>query len=96
MKNECPSVVDDGVSGIRSALIADDCIGIASQDIYDLALAFITPLGAYDYEISHRQVSKKMALAGQWPGPEGHRRGAPDVCQEPPRILDWSLAAVLA
>jgi hypothetical protein len=53
MENERATVVDDGVPGIRAALVADDCVGIAGQDIDDLALSFIAPLSAYDNEIPH-------------------------------------------
>ena len=78
MKNERPALVDDGMPGVRAALIADDGIGIAGQDIDDLALAFVAPLGAYDDEISHRsKLPKKWLWPDRWPGPERHGRDRP-------------------
>ena len=42
-----------GVAGIVSALEAHDDIGPVGQPVDDLALALVTPLGAYDCNIGH-------------------------------------------
>jgi hypothetical protein len=50
MENKLFSTHNHGVSGIVAALKPDHEIGIFCQQINDLTLAFITPLGAdYDY-----------------------------------------------
>src|SRR5687767_65303 len=67
VENKGAPVVDDGMSGVRPALIADHRIGVTRQHIDNFALAFIAPLGAYDNEIRHA-ASKKMAPGTQWAG----------------------------
>ena len=42
------------VAGIRSALVADDHVGILGQQVHDLALAFVAPLGADHHQHAHR------------------------------------------
>ena len=42
---------DDGVTGIGSALEARYDISLLGKEVYDLALAFIAPLGADQYGI---------------------------------------------
>src|SRR5437016_2359778 len=53
VEHECPAIVDDGMSGIRSALIAHDDIRFTGQDVDNLAFAFIPPLGADDHGLMH-------------------------------------------
>ena len=49
MKDVFLVVHDDGVSGVGSALVADDHSGVRGEDVYDAALAFVAPLHSYDY-----------------------------------------------
>jgi hypothetical protein len=53
MKDVGSPFVDDGMPGIGPTLIPDDNIGIAGQDINDLALTLIAPLRPDDDEITH-------------------------------------------
>jgi hypothetical protein len=53
MKNKLLTAHNHGVAGVIAPLKPDNNIGMFCQQINDLALAFITPLGAdYDY-VSH-------------------------------------------
>ena len=54
---------DQSVAGIVAALKAHDHVGTARQPVDDLALAFVTPLGADDGHISHDQSSVEQP---QW------------------------------
>ena len=49
MKDVLLVVHDDGVSGVGSALVADDHSGVRGEDVHDAALAFVAPLHSYDY-----------------------------------------------
>ena len=49
MKDVFLVVHDDGVSGVGSALVADDHSGVRGEDVHDAALAFVAPLHSYDY-----------------------------------------------
>jgi hypothetical protein len=40
-----------GMTGIMAALEAYNALGVVSQPVDNLALALITPLGAYDYNV---------------------------------------------
>ncbi len=42
-----------GVAGIVAALKSHDHIRMFRQQIYDLAFAFISPLGSYDNDVRH-------------------------------------------
>lgn len=46
-------VTDDGVAGVVSALEADHDIGSLGEQVRDLPLSFVTPLGADYYETWH-------------------------------------------
>ena len=41
-------LVDDGVPGVVATLVADDKIRLLREEIRDLALAFVAPLGSDD------------------------------------------------
>jgi len=41
-------VVDDGVPGIGTALVANDDIGVTGKHVSDFALAFVAPVAAYN------------------------------------------------
>ena len=43
---ELLAVADDGVPGVVAALVADDHVALGRQQIGDLALALVAPLGA--------------------------------------------------
>ena len=45
--------MNDGVAGVIAALAADDDVGVAGQDIDDLAFSFIAPLRADQNRICH-------------------------------------------
>ena len=51
MKHEGAPIIDDGMPGVGTALIAHNDIGILGKQIDNLALAFITPLCADDYDV---------------------------------------------
>ncbi len=42
-----------GMACIIAALEPDDKVGLFRKEVYDLALAFISPLGAYYHYICH-------------------------------------------
>src|SRR5579884_3417130 len=71
MKDKRVPLVDDGMAGIGSALVSHHYIGVAGQDVHDLALALISPLGSNDDQIAHPchrfafRPSKKRALTAQ-------------------------------
>ena len=67
------AALDDGVAGVISALAADDDVGVAGQDIDDLALAFIAPLRADQYRICHRFLRVKKTRREPSPEVRGHR-----------------------
>ena len=48
VQSELAFVIDDGVSGIVSALIADYKLGILCQIVDDAAFALISPLETYN------------------------------------------------
>ena len=48
VEREAPVVVDDGVTGVRTALKADDDVRRLRQHVGDLALALVAPVGAND------------------------------------------------
>jgi hypothetical protein len=45
--------VDHGVSGVRSALIADDNLVVLAQEVHDFALGLVTPLQTHDASNRH-------------------------------------------
>ena len=53
MKDELFSLYHEGVASITPPLKADNHIGELSQEIDDLSLAFIPPLGSYHYDACH-------------------------------------------
>ena len=53
MQLEGPAFVDDGVPGVVAALVADDEIRLLRQEVRDLALAFVAPLGTDDGRHRH-------------------------------------------
>ncbi len=44
------------MTGIMAALKTHHALGVVGQPVYDLALALIAPLGAYDYNILHHDL----------------------------------------
>ena len=48
VKRKFAVIVDDGVTGVRATLKADDDVAVIGEDVGDLALAFVAPVGAYD------------------------------------------------
>ena len=50
-------VADDRVAGVVAALEADDDVGVLGEQVDDLALALIAPLGADDHDAWHVRVS---------------------------------------
>ena len=53
MQLERTALVDDGVAGVVAATIADDQARTLGQQIDDMALAFVTPLGADNRDDRH-------------------------------------------
>src|SRR5262245_13472451 len=51
---------DDGVAGVVAALIASDDVKMRREQIYDLTLAFVSPLRADDCEVH------ACGLSGHW------------------------------
>ncbi|MPN18710.1 hypothetical protein SDC9_166073 [bioreactor metagenome] len=54
VKGELAVLVDDGMSGVGPALIADDDVGLLRQHIGQLALALVSPVSSNDsaYHVS--------------------------------------------
>ena len=48
VKRELAVFVDDGMSGVVSALVSDDHVRVCREVVYDPSLSFIAPLGADD------------------------------------------------
>ena len=48
VQNELAAVVDDGVTRVVAALIADDDVVLTAQKVDHAALAFVTPVDAYN------------------------------------------------
>ena len=48
------AVADDRVAGVRTALVPADEVGVLRQEIDDLPLAFVPPLGSDDHGRWHR------------------------------------------
>ena len=48
LQNELPIAHHHGVAGVGAALVAHDDVGLLGEDVDDLALAFVAPLGADD------------------------------------------------
>jgi hypothetical protein len=53
VENGFVSVHNQGGAGIVAALKAHDDVGVLGKKIDDLAFALVSPLGAYDRDISH-------------------------------------------
>ena len=47
---------DDGVAGVRPALVADDEVMLAGQDVDDLALGFVAPLQTDNASAGHGRI----------------------------------------
>ena len=56
MKNVFLAVKEDGVSGVVSSLVPGNNVEVRREKINDLALAFVTPLGA-----DHNQISQSIS-----------------------------------
>ncbi len=60
------TVDDQGMSGIVAALVTHDRSRLIGQQIDDLALALITPLGAQDHDVlTHNPLSSSAKHAGR-------------------------------
>ncbi len=57
------AVADDRVAGVVAALKSDDRVGALGQEVRDLALALIAPLGADDHDSWHAEVSVRGVRA---------------------------------
>ena len=53
MELEGLAVADDRVTGVVSTLEADHQIGLLGEQVDDLALPFVAPLGAHDHKSRH-------------------------------------------
>ena len=50
------AVADDRVAGVVAALEADHEVGLLGEQVDDLALALVAPLGAHDHQTGHRRI----------------------------------------
>ena len=48
MQGKTPKIIDDGVPRVGPSLKADDHVGLLRQQVGDLALPLIAPVGAYN------------------------------------------------
>ena len=48
MQGELAQIVDNGVTGVAAALIANDYVIIAGEQVYHAAFAFVAPVNSYD------------------------------------------------
>ena len=53
MELELLAVADDGVTGVVAALKAHDGVGLLGEQVRELALALIAPLGADYHDPGH-------------------------------------------
>jgi hypothetical protein len=49
MKSKLLAAVDNGMAGIVATLVTNDVIVVAGDEVSDLALSLIAPLGAYQH-----------------------------------------------
>lgn len=87
MQNEALVADDDGVAGIRAALITRDAIRALAEAINNFALAFIAPLGADD-DLNGHIFSTINLSTGHKKTPKLHRRCAGE--SEFEFYADWS------
>ena len=59
VKGELAAFIDDRVSGVAATLKTHDEISLGSQDIRDLALAFVSPVGTDNGGNWHRSTSSR-------------------------------------
>ena len=48
MQGKLALLVDDGMTGVAAALIADDHVIVAGQQVHHAALALVAPVDTYD------------------------------------------------
>ena len=48
MQGKLAQLVDHGVAGVAAALVADDHVIVAGEQIHHAALALVAPVDAYD------------------------------------------------
>ena len=53
MKGELTEIIDYGMSGVFSALVADDEVGLTGKIVRDLAFSLVTPIGTDDRGNTH-------------------------------------------
>ena len=70
MQDGLLTVDHQGVASVVTALITHDCSGLLGEQVDDLALALITPLGAQDDDI----LTHKLVLFAQASMPAAGRR----------------------
>ena len=58
------AVADDRVAGVVAALEADHEVGLLGEQVDDLALPLVAPLGAHDHESWHGE--SECRAAGGW------------------------------
>ena len=60
VQGELALVVDDSVAGVAAALIADDHVIVAGQQVHHAALALVAPVDAYNGAIRHNQKTSRF------------------------------------
>ena len=74
---ELLAVAHDRVAGVVAALKADHEVGLLGEQVGDLALAFVAPLGAhYDYSWHRADKCRGGSVLSLWPRAPGRRRCA--------------------
>ena len=65
LEGEGLAVDHDGVAGVVAALVADDQVHLLGEEVGELPLALVTPLGADDHGRGHAFSSGKAWRSGQ-------------------------------
>ena len=79
LEGEGLAVDHDGVAGVVAALVADDHLHLLGQEVGELALALVAPLGPDDDGCGHASLLRRKARITHQCSPAG--RGSAPGCQ---------------
>ena len=65
MENQLAVTGSDRMAGVVTSVVADNKVEIGCQDVDNLSLPFITPLGADNHDVFHKNVLSWGALFGK-------------------------------
>ena len=74
LENEAPVAEHDGVPGIRTARVARDDVHAGSDQVDDLPLPLVAPLGPHDHDVRQGLLRERARERGPAP-PSARREG---------------------